>query len=227
MPVPGYYWRAEWHGFGGQPPQIAQQCLKRVRSPQYVCFTILLLLKGCDMQLYVWHGWHIQHKPQLDVVYIHIKCQETACEMFALNWRWGVCMCGCLVCVNVFAFSLALHKKSNNNFMTKLLFLILVLSNVERHHEGEARKWAQTGHILCWQCDYKVSFKNGGAMKGSLLAPVSDLTIAVMCRGCIANSLHSNGRKRAEAGSGMRLPMEGSVIFYLSEHSGLEVTPCD
>lgn len=57
-------------------------------------------------------------------------------------------------------------------------------------------------------------------MKGSLLAPVLDLTIAVTCRGCTANSQRSNGRKRAGAGWGMGLLMEGCVIFYQSEHCG-------
>lgn len=61
------------------------KALEGSQEPQYVCFTILLLLKDCDTQRYVWHGWHIQHKTRLDLIYIHIKCQETDCEMFALN----------------------------------------------------------------------------------------------------------------------------------------------
>lgn len=98
------------------------------QEPQCVCFTILLLLKDRDRQLYVWHGWHIQHKAWLDLIYIHIKCQET---VKCLPWiRDEACICVCLVCVIVFSFSLVLHKNVSNNFLTKVPFLISVLSNM-------------------------------------------------------------------------------------------------
>lgn len=72
------------------------------QESRYVCFTILLLLKDCDMQLYVWHGWHIQHKTRLDLIYIHIKCQETdwnVCLELEMR-RMYVCLSGMCNCVS-------------------------------------------------------------------------------------------------------------------------------
>lgn len=125
--VQGRYWRAVWLQSWASTDYSAAP--ESSQEPQYVCFTILLLLKDCDRQLYVWHGWHIQHKAWLDLIYIHIKCQKTDCEMFALNRDEG-CVCVCLVCVIVFSFSLVLHKNLSYNFLTEVPFLISGLSNV-------------------------------------------------------------------------------------------------
>lgn len=45
----------------------------------------------------------------------------------------------CLSAMSVFSSSLVLHKNLNDNFMTKVLFLISVLSNVWKRKEAEAR----------------------------------------------------------------------------------------
>lgn len=116
-------WFQSWASTDDSVARVGSQ------EPWYVCFTILLLLKDCDTQCYIWHGWHVQYKTWLDLVYISIKCQETDCEMFALKQRWGACMRVFLLCVAVFSFSLVLHKNVNN-FMFKVLFLISVLSKV-------------------------------------------------------------------------------------------------
>lgn len=72
-----------------------------------------------------------------------------------------------------------------------------------------------------------MSFESGGVTESSLLAPTSDLTVAITSRGRVASSPRSNGRKRAGAGSGLGLLVGGCVVFYFSELSGLEAQVID
>lgn len=80
---------------------------------------------------------------------------------------------------------------------------------------------------MCWQCAYKVSFESSEVMKGSLLVPALNLTIAITCRGCIVKSQCSNRRKRQEQVQEWDCLLGGCITFRLSEHSGLEPTSSD
>lgn len=55
-----------------------------------------------------------------------------------------------------------------------------------------------TGHVLCWRCAYRVLFESSGRVKGSLLAPALDLTIAGAAPQPAGPTMGGKGQEQAQ-----------------------------